>query len=223
MQLTQRGKSETEERLTYFQSLGTEIAYGELIRVATSWTWTYSQRHTKLGVYTATWLRFCFGLRQVRSFADEVAALAEAKHLFCSLDHIPTSMLLRRPLALRTIHTYLLRQSKTTACVEAKTCHGRSRCLPSRTCSHRHQQCRAAQSAANIVTEPSMSPATSKTQLPAPARRLVHTGILANLLFRCHWQQAFNLCLLQKTSTFGCSAYRNPSSRKLLRRHTQLG
>lgn len=130
-------------------------------------------------------------------------------------------MLFRRPLALRTIHTYILRQPFTTACADSRICHGRSRCLPSP--SHRHQQCRAAQSAADVVTEPAMSPGTSKTQLPAPARRLVHTEATANLLFRCLWQAVLNLCVLQKTSTFGCSAYRNPSSWKLLRRHTQLG
>ena len=136
---------------------------------------------------------------------------------------MPTSMLFRRPLALRTIHTYILRQPFTTACADSRTCHGRSRFPPSRMPSHRHQQFRAAQSAADIVTEPAMSPATSKTQLPAPARRSVHTKTMANLLFCYLWQWALNLWLLQETCTFGCSAYRNPSSWKLLRRHTQLG
>lgn len=94
---------------------------------------------------------------------------------------MPTSTFLRRPLALRTMHTYLLRHSFTTACTEARTDHGRIRCCLSKTPHLRHQQRCAAQSAADVVTEPAMSPATSKTQPPAPARRLVRNGTLALL------------------------------------------
>ena len=91
-----------------------------------------------------------------------------------------TAMLFRRPLALRTMHTYLLRQSFTTACAGSRTCHGRIQCCPLKMPSHRQQQCRAAQSAADVVTESALSLASSKTQPPAPARRLVHTDGMAN-------------------------------------------
>ena len=82
-------------------------------------------------------------------------------------------MLFRRPLAIRVMHTYLLRRSFATACTEARTDHGRILCFLSKSPSLRHPQRRAAHSASDVVTEPAMSPATSKTQAPAPARRLV--------------------------------------------------
>ena len=103
-------------------------------------------------------------------------------------------MLFRRPLALRTVHTYLLRRSFVTACIEARTDHGRNQCFLSKTPSHKHQKYHAAHSAADVVTEPAMSPANSKTQPPAPARRSVHTNATAKLLLHCLWRRSTCSC-----------------------------
>ncbi|KAL3150688.1 Tryptophan--tRNA ligase, chloroplastic/mitochondrial [Trebouxia sp. C0010 RCD-2024] len=87
---------------------------------------------------------------------------------------MPTSVLFRRPLALRTMQTYLQRQSLATAYTEFRTYQGRSCCHLSKTPSQkasRHQHSCAAQSAAGVVTEPATSPVSSQTQPPAAARR----------------------------------------------------
>ncbi len=106
--------------------------------------------------------------------------LAYAALLQCDcvdwVDHMPASLLFRPPLALRTLKTYLSKQpyrrhSKTFRHSAADS-GGGSLHSSAHIATH-DLSCRATQSAADIATKPALSPASSKTQVPATARRCV--------------------------------------------------
>ncbi|DBB12662.1 TPA: Tryptophan--tRNA ligase, chloroplastic/mitochondrial, variant 3 [Trebouxia sp. C0006] len=87
---------------------------------------------------------------------------------------MPASLLFRSPLALRTLHTYLskhpYRRHSKILRHSAVNSGGCSLHSSARTPTH-NLSCRATHCAAEIATDSALSPASSKTQAPATARR----------------------------------------------------
>ncbi len=126
---------------------------------------------------------------------------------------MPASLLFRQPLTLRFLKTYLSkhpdrRHSKVLrhSAVDSGGCslHSSAR-IPTHDLS-----CRATQCAADITTDPALSPASSKTQAPATARRCVMLTVTpASNSFGCRRQLSLLKLLSPCLVRFESSAKRN--------------
>ena len=129
---------------------------------------------------------------------------------------MPASLLFRPPLALRTLKTYLSkhpyrRHSKILrhSVVDSGGCslHSSAR-IPTHDLS-----CRATQCAADIATDPALSPASSKTQAPATARRCVMLTVTpASGNFGCKRQLSLLKLLSPCLMRFESSAMRDTAA-----------
>ncbi len=123
---------------------------------------------------------------------------------------MPASLLVRPPLTLRFLQTYLSkhpyrRYSKVLrhSAVDSGGCslHSSAR-IPTH-----HLSCRATQCAADITTDPTLSSASSKTQAPAAARRCVMLTVTpASGSFGCKRQLRLLKLLSPCLVRFECKA-----------------